>query len=97
MFSCLNVVFLWVKNKNALDRNFEINFEFDSCIFWLRIWYGWKALWTSFPTSIFSYFSDQRANCYEFLNIIDRNYLYTCFLGKFSRKIYVVCAVSVSA
>ena len=45
----------------------------------------------------FSYFSDQRANCYEFLKIKDRNCLYTCFLGKFYGKISIVCVVSVSA
>ena len=51
----------------------------------------------AFQRVFFSYFSDLRANCYEFLKIKDRNCLYTCFLGKFSGKIYVVCAVSVSA
>ena len=51
----------------------------------------------AFQRVFFSYFSDQRANCYEFLKIKYRNCLYTCFMGKFYGKIYVVCAVSVSA
>ena len=44
--------------------------------------------------SIFSYLSDQRANCYEFLKIKDRNCLYTCFLGKFFGKTETLRSIS---